>query len=292
MGLPPVEVMTAPVTCMPAWVAAYANLPATVARSGCAINAAGNVACDPAAMARAAGVSLEAYTLARYIQSEVGGGPVPERVAVAQAAINRVKYVEKLGSILNLLLYRQPAGHPNRGFYGPIHGPTPAGGGLTAPYGRWAATSADPTVANLKLAAAILNDDIPSDFAKGADDQNGPQVFIAKYGIDYAVANVQSRGALRKYWVGPLPGVNPLRTMLYRTLPSVAPTSDMGKQLIARGVAAVRSPAPNWANLPPCPTGSAIGPFNIPGSGLAIVGSLVLAVTGVIAALLWRRHTS
>src|SRR5690349_8420215 len=121
MSLPPTSALVDPVVCMPDWVARYAAIPNTMVSSGCTVNAQGNVPCDPAEMARRAGqtisraVSLEAYTLARYITSEVGTRSVPERVAVAQAAVNRVKNTERLGSGLDLLLYRQKAGHPTRG---------------------------------------------------------------------------------------------------------------------------------------------------------------------------------
>lgn len=315
MPQPPVSVLFDPVTCMPRWIAKYTGLSTKVVSSGCKLDARGNIPCDPVAMAIAAGkvigqpVSLEAYTLARYMQSEVGTRAVAERVAVAQDAINRARYTEPRlgGNINNLLLYRQPIGHVNRGFYGPIHGSSTT---LSAPYGRWASTGADPTVANLLLAIAILNGEIPDDFNKGANDQNGPEVFVSKKGMAYALANVRSRATEnRMYWVGPLPGVNHMRTMQYRTMRDVAPSSPLGVQLINRAIAAVQAGAPSWGHIPPCgipvATGGGPAPSIPPGSGTmtppvtasattaisttsrgvisSIVGA-VLAVGGVIAA--------
>ena len=268
-GLPSPQSLLEPVTCMPAWVAKYAAIPNTTVSSGCGTSG-GNVQCDPKAMAVAAGkkigrdVSLEAYTLARYITSEVGTKAVPERVAVAQDAINRVKYIEKLGSINNLLLYRQPSGHPNRGFYGPIHG-----GELSAPYGRWAATSRDPALSNLILAIDILDGTIPRDFNKGADDQYGPEILVVKQGLVATQNGVRSRGRDRKYWVGPLPGVDHMRTFQYRTMKDVAPDSELGKALIERGVQAMAAGRPNWSGLPTCPSIT-------PRQGLALGTSIAL----------------
>jgi hypothetical protein len=231
-------------------------------------------------------VSLQAYTLARYITSEVGTRSVGERVAVGQAAINRVKYVDKTNDVLRLLLYRQAAGHPNRGFYGPIHGD-----GLSAPYGRWAATSRDPALSNLIIAIDLLSGEIPAGFSKGADDQYGPEILVVRQGLAVTQNGVRTRGADRKYWVGPLPGVDHQRTFLYTTRKDIDPKGEMGKVLIARGVAAIAAPRPNWTSLPPCPAGS--GPPEIPGgkTTAAIVGAAVLATVGVVGAAVWRRRT-
>jgi hypothetical protein len=276
---------------MPAWMTHYAAAPNVTVSSGCSTNAAGNVNCDPAAMARAAAtktglpVSLEAYTLARYVTSEVGTRAVGERVAVAQAAVNRVHYVDRTGSVLNLLLYRQKAGHPNRGFYGPIHGD-----GLSAPYGRWAATSRDPALSNLMIAIDVLSGKIPPGFAKGADDQYGPEILVARQGLAVTQNGVKTRGADRKYWVGPLPGVDHQRTFLYTFRRDIDPKSDNGKLLIARGVAAMAQPRPNWSGLPTCPEGSAIPAIPGGSTTAAVIGGAVLATAAVVGAAVWRRR--
>lgn len=294
MSLPSAEVLFQPVTCMPDWVQRYEAIPNTTVSSGCSANAQGNVPCDPAAMARAAGqkigraVSLEAYTLARYITSEVGTRSVPERVAVAQAAVNRVTYTEpRVGNVLNLLLYRQAAGHPNRGFYGPIHSDS----NLGASYGRWAATSRDPALSNIIIAIDVLNGTIPASFAKGADDQYGPEILVRKQGLDVTQNGVRRRGGERRYWVGPLPGVDHQRTFLYTTRKDVDPSSQMGQALIARGVAAIAAPRPNWTGLPVCAAswaskfGTGFGAWGI------IVGALFLALGGVAFAKAFRRRS-
>lgn len=293
MALPPVSALFEPVTCIPAWMAKYAALPNTTITSGCSVGSNGNVNCDPAAMAAAAGrkigesVSLEAYTLARYVTTEVGTKSVGERVAVLQDAINRVNYIDGTRSVLALLLYRQKAGHPNRGFYGPIHGRTSSGAVdvQTAPYGRWAATSKDPTYSNLMLVLAVLNGEIPADFNKGGDDQMGPEH------LNDPVGSVRSHGLNRRqYWVGPLPGVNPWRTITYRTMKDVDPKSELGQRLIARGVEAMQRPAPSWSGLPTCAAMSATSA--IPGGGTTalIVGSASLATAALVGAAVWRRR--
>lgn len=290
--LPSTSVLNEPVTCLPDWVVRYAAIPNTTVPSGCSVNAQGNVPCDPSAMARAAGqqigraVSLEAYTLARYITSEVGTRSVPERVAVAQAAVNRVKDTERLGSILDLLLYRQAAGHPNRGFYGPIHSDS----NLGAKYGRWAATSRDPALSNIIIAIDVLNAAIPIGFSKGADDQYGPEILVRKQGLEVTQNGVRRRGGENRYWVGPLPGVDHQRTFLYTTRKDVPPASPLGQALIARGVAAIAAPRPDWTRLPTCTSswapkfGTGFGAWGI------ILGAIVLALGGVAFAKAFRRR--
>ena len=198
--------------------------------SGCA-TAGGNVQCDPGEMAAKAGVSLPVYTLARYMTSEVGDGTVEEMVAVGEAAVNRAKLSGT--TIVDRLLYRQPKGHPNRGFYGPIHGP---GGTATAPYGRWAATSKDPSLLALKLAELVISGQ-SGNFSQGADDQNGPEYFSNPIG------SVLSNAANGDYWVGPLPGVNHWRTLLYRNYGKGHPDA---KALLERGVWAMKTKATTW----------------------------------------------
>jgi len=302
MPLPPAGVLTQPVTCLPDWVARYAEIPNTKVSSGCTTSQ-GNVQCDPAAMARAAGqhigreVSLEAYTLARYITSEVGTRSVPERVAVGQAAVNRVRYTEGLRSILDLLLYRQSASGPCaawRGRFGPIHGPhlNPACGKPKAPYGRWAATSADPALSNLVIAIDILNGTIPADFSKGADDQYGPEILVREQGLETTQNGVRRRGGEQRYWVGPLPGVDHQRTFLYTTRKDIEPTSQLGRFLIDRGVAAIAAPRPNWTGLPTCTSawapklGTGFGAWGI------VFGAIFLALGGVAFAKAFRRRAT
>lgn len=293
MSLPPAAALFQPVTCMPAWVAKYAALPNTTVRSGCAVNTAiGNVPCDPQAMAAAASakigrpVSLEAYTLARYVTSEVGTRSVPERVAVIQAALNRARYTERLPSVLNLLLYRQSSTGAyvrNRGYYGPIHGPD---GTLAAPYGRWASTSRDPALSNIILALAVLNGEIPEGFSKGADDQYGPEILVVKQGLQTTLNGVRRRGGENRYWVGPLPGVDHMRTFLYTTRKDIAPTSEAGRALIERGVAAITAGRPDWSQLGPCSWFDG-GADRM--AAVVVIGGATAAALAIGAAV-WRRR--
>lgn len=282
MGLPPVSVLLQPSTCFPAWhvqFKKYGGRGLSVVKSGCSTSG-GNVQCRPEDMAKKAGekigmpVSLEVYTLARYLASEVGSGTVEEKIAVAQAAVNRAVYVERLPhGILSLLLYRQKPGHPNYGHYGPIHGPE---GVSTAPYGRWAATSKDPTAGDIIIAQAVLVDGTFDGFNKGADDQMGPEYLSDPYG------SVEKHAKNHKYWVGPLPGVNPWRTFQYRTLKDVAPDSELGRFLIARGQQAMRSKKPSWTLTPICGQSKlrTTAPLIGLGLGAGLLGFLLIGIIG------------
>lgn len=287
MALPPVSILLAPATCYPPWYARYRVFETGTPRiSSGAATVNGNVQARPEDLARAAGkaigreVSVEAYTLARYLASEVGSGTIGERVAVAQNALNRVRYVEpKTRTVTNLLLYRQAAGHPNRGFYGPIHGPA---GVSSAPYGRWAATSRDPTVGDLQIALGVLSGDIDPAFSKGADDQMGPEH------LNDPVGSVVSHGKNRRqYWVGPLPGVNPWHTIQYRTIKDLDPASPLGQTLIARGVAAMRASKPDWSQTLFCADARSPVAMNV----LLGFASTVLFGAGVWATRRYDRAT-
>lgn len=259
----------APASCWPSWHATYAPLAQgaqVTVFSGCALNAQGNIACAPEAMrakaeaqlrALAPGLfsgklSLEAYTLARYMQSEVGSGTIEERVAVGEAAVNQAKQRGK--SVLNVLLYNQGVGHPNYGFYGPIHGPE---GVTTAPYRRWASTRQDPTVLTLLLADLVASGR-SGNFARGADDQSD---MFNRTAYPNPVGVLQNKAKSGSYWVGPLPGVDHRHTFLFRKY-GVAPTTPQGAALLARGIGAVSSSAsPVW------PSTTAICSTSSPGPG-------------------------
>jgi hypothetical protein len=253
--------------CYPYFHGQYAPLaagPQTYIRSGCSVGSNGNVNCDPEDMRANAELqlaqlgfprelSLETYTLARYMQGEVGSGTVEERVAVGEAAVNRAK--RERTTVNGLLLFRQPQGHPNRGWYGPIHG---VGTGVsTAPYGRWATTSADPTLLTLLLAELVMSGK-SYDFSRGADDQDGPEAWIGQ-GQASLDGYVRRLASSNKFWVGPLPGVDHWHTFLQFT----AGPFDDKQALLQRGLEALSLPAqrPQWpADLPLCskPAGGAL----------------------------------
>jgi hypothetical protein len=194
-------------------------------------------------------LTLETYTLARYMTSEVGNGTPEDRAAVGEAAVNRAR-IWKKSSVNDILLYRQSRSHPNYGFYGPIHDTDKgcAARGepeLCAPFGRWAATSKDPTLANLVLADLILTGQTRN-FANGADDQVGMEYF------KNPVAKLNSAAKRGSYWVGPLPGVDHWHTFLFRDF-GISPDNPLGQALLARGLSAVASRArPNWSGLKIC----------------------------------------
>lgn len=241
-------------TCLPWWhnrFAPYTQNRSQVVSSGCGVDGNGNVACDPATMVAsaqqqltAAGIDLDidlpTYTLARYIASEQGDGSPEERVAVAQAAINRVA-LEGLADVTSLLLYRGAHG----GYYGPIYA---SGSTSSAPYGRWASTNLDPSLGDLMIARFVL-DGGAGDFAQGADDQVGPEI----WSVDQAVANTRATGQNRNYWVGPLPGVDWWRIFLTKHEADVDPASSEGQAKIAAGVAVLSVAArPDWSILDVC----------------------------------------
>ena len=273
-----------PTTCFPSWHAKLAPLvqgAQITVFSGCAVNAQGNVACAPETMRAKAeaqlralapglfsgALSLEAYTLARYMESEVGSGTIEERVAVGEAAVNQAKRRGK--SVLNVLLYNQGAGHPNYGFYGPIHdsdagcvarGLAPGCG----PFKRWASTSRDPTVTSLLIADLVMSGR-SQNFARGAETQWGPDSLKPKPLTPERIASFvrSAANASRYYWVGPLPGVDPWHTWLVSKRDNVAPSSPEGQALILRGIGALplqgSTPIrPAWpASMPLCPTNGA-----------------------------------
>lgn len=255
--------MATPTDCYPWFHAEFAGLvsgPQAKVLSGCSVDGSGNIPCSPESMRanaemqlRASGwagsLSLEAYTLSRYMQGEVGSGTIEERVAVGEAAVNRARRENLPGGVIDLLLNRQPQGHPNRGWYGPIHGP---GGISSAPYGRWATTSADPTVATLILADFVASGK-SGNFSRNADDQDGPE-YWAPQGQDALWGYVRREASRGQYWVGPLPGVDHWRTFLQFT-PGVNVNTPEGQELLQRGLDALTLPVrrPSWdPSMPVC----------------------------------------
>jgi len=265
--------------------------PQTYVRSGCGVGADGNIQCSPESMRKSAeaqlqakglfqdGLSLETYTLSRYMQSEVGSGTVEARVAVGEAAVNRAK-LERLGQgIVSLLLYRQPSK-----LYGAIN----VEGVKT---GRWASTSADPTVLNLILADLVLSGE-SGNFNQGADDQDGLE--YQRY-FPVPMNRILSEARNGKYWVGPLPGIDHWHTAQFRTY-GYSPNSIAGKALIERARQVFGNPQwdakgkivqalrPDWpSNLPICgkPASKA---------KLFFLAAIGLAAGAVAASLVARRY--
>lgn len=226
--------------CLPHWHTALARVPRTRIQSGCGrAGSNGRVPCLPEAMRaraesdlRAGGwwsgsrpLSLAAYTLARHAASEHGSGSVEARMLLALSTIARARMWYD-GDPNKLLLYHRPmiaAG--TYGSYGPIHGPE---GVSTAPYGRWASTSLDPTAQDVLIADYALSGRADS-FRHGADDQIG-----LKYLSDRA-GYVRRKAASGTYWVGHVPGVNPMETF-FVTSTNIAANSPAGRRLTRRAL--------------------------------------------------------
>lgn len=261
--LPPVSVLFDDVACVPAWFATYRAISNNAVPSGYTVDATGNVPADPASMAakaartlandtslpadirrRGARLTLEEYTLARNMTSEVGTTSIGDAVCVGQCAVNRAALGKR--TVVDVLVYRQPPGHPNRGFYGPINVTKKDASGkkITAPFGRWASTSKDPTVRAIVLAQDILAGVIPTDFNKGADDQANLTIY------KYPGAAVRNKADDKAFWVGPIPGVNHRRTMAFRTIKSV--DTALAIKLVERGLAALSWPTTDWSKWPVC----------------------------------------
>jgi len=266
--------------CYPWWHATYNALPRIAVSSGCSTSG-GNVQCSPESMRAAAEaklrvagywtgnrpLSLEAYTMARYITSEVGSGSVEDQAAVGEAAINQAAKWKLKNGILSLLLYRQSSAHPNYGYYGPIHG----GSVASAPYDRWAATSKDPNVRTLMLADGILRGETKG-FNDGAHTQWGAEYLPNPQGL------IRKQAAAGNFWIGPLPGVDHWRTLLIRDYGKNHPDAAA---MLAQGLAAYadKSARPKWGDLPLCskgPSGLKLSGGGI--VGVVLAGSLALAV--------------
>lgn len=267
-------------TCLPWWHTQFAALGGrnrVKIKSGCA-TVSGNVQCAPENMRAAAAaklgqpISLAEYTLARYISSEVGSGSPEDKVAVAEAAMRQSK-----GNVNALLLYRQAPGHPNRGWYGPIHGPE---GLSSAPYKRWASTSQDPGVDDILIAKFVLSGK-SENFSGGADDQIGMRLLLKPDARSTPQQSILYNARRQKYWVGPLPGVDHWHTFLYAKRSNIAPNSAAGKALIDRALKAVADPrSPDWSKLTICGKPSSVIK-SIPWTSLTIAA--LLGVAGYFA---------
>jgi hypothetical protein len=310
--------------CYPWWHQVYAPLAAqawtgTIIPSGCgaANPLTGDIGCSPEtmrsraeawlaqhypqALAQIGGfIPLDVYTYARYMHSEVGDGTLEERVAVGEAGINRAKRARR--SISQLLM---PSG-----YYGPIHAPestciakgyargsrqnrcpTSNMNTCCSPFGRWAATSRDPSIMALLLAHLVVSGE-SGNFSNGADDQDGPEIWISK-GQTALTNYVKGLADNGKFWVGPLPGVDHWRTFLQFT-PDFVQRAREGKALLQRGIDALALPAqrPYWpADLPICSKPGAIQEFIQKSNGGAfLLASLGLAVGTGLASLVAKRY--
>jgi hypothetical protein len=186
-------------------------------------------------------VSLNAYSLARTMQSEVGNKSIEESVALGELTRNQAR---KRGITSAQLLLTNNSG---QAFYGPIHG---IGSGVsTAPYGRFAATSLDPTLLTLLL-AVLVDEGETNDFIEGGIDQDGPEARISN-GQDFLWNYVDGLAQRGLYWIGPKPGIDHWHTFIqYNPGPL-----ENKSALVQRAKEALTLPAqrPSWdPNLPLC----------------------------------------
>lgn len=217
-------------TCYPWWHVTFAPLLATpvTISSGCKL-VNSNVNCAPETMRanaeaqmQAKGytdpVTLDAYSLARNIQTEVGSVRVEEMVALAESTMNQAK--RRGTTVSNVILgATNPA---NTGYYGQIQDNSS---------GRWTASSADPTVLAILVAQFVLAGK-SANFTGGAVDQDGLE--YRKY-FPNPTSTMQSYAQQGLYWVGPLPGVNPWKLFLWRPADAANPAAA----LLQRGLAFV-----------------------------------------------------
>jgi hypothetical protein len=171
-------------------------------------------------------LSLNAYSLARNIASETGSGSAEQKVAMGLSTVNAAR---RRGVSVHALVTKNNR-VANR--YGRIHG---HGETSSAPYGRFTASSAEPTVEDLMIAKFILDGGAgsgPNDFARGADDQ--AQVRDIGWLTSLARAG--------NYWVGHIPGVNPAQVTLFRKL-GLNHQSPEGQTLLTRGLQMLQQPA-------------------------------------------------
>lgn len=296
--------------CYPWWHAPLSALIAqpwakTFVPSGCPI-VGGNATCSPEQMRAnseawlqqrypqvlvmlGGSLTLKTYTLGRYMGSEVGSGTAEERVAVGEAALNQMA-----ASNRTLLQMLAP-----QGYFGPIHadesvclargyaqgsrqnkcGGTADPATCCAPYGRWAATTRDPSIASLVCAHYVATGKTDN-FARGAVTQWGPEAWI-KQGqarLDRFVAQA-ANGNL--YWVGDLPGVDPFHTFLVR---KGVPLGTLKASALAEGQRALALPRKPMPTLPLCPEG--------PSGGGPSGGEIVLAVAGLAAGVFAGRFAA
>jgi len=265
--------------CYPSFHATFAPLVGGAADqrflfSGCSVNFEGNIPCAPEAMRASAErqlqtsgfwpvgkpLDLATYTLARNIQSEVGGGTVEERVAIGESTVNQGKLrgLSPRDAALAVALFRQPSR-----LYGAIN--TPSGGSLGT--GRFTSTNADPNILTTLLADLVITGQ-SGNFSQGAVDQDGLE-FRSSFPIP--MNRILSEAQSGKFWVGPLPGVDHWHTTLFNKL-NVSAASPQGILLIERarqffgapiytGNRVAASMRPVWAaNLPICSSVSSTAP--------------------------------
>lgn len=243
--------------CIPSWIhpilaeraraQAAGVLGKKIAKSGCAVNDDGIVPCTPESLRanfesrvkslglypRGRTLSLDAYSIARNIYSEAGSEPIPHKVAMAQAAINRAR--EDNISISKLVM----RGGTN---YAKQKGTNPR-----------VASSQDPTWEELVIAELALSGAFEG-YIKGAVLYFAPKYYSATRKREIYDTWTDGWGNSRYGygWIGPTPGIDHNSQFLMRRIPRGDPHL---KDAYDQGLAALaQTSRPAIADAPYCST--------------------------------------
>jgi len=160
------------------------------------------IATEPSALASAAGLDLELYSLARLVASEEGHAEPVYQLAVAEAVRNEAA---KRGTSITAMLTYHTQGKPRAGHYG-------------RQVGRLAATTLDPTAQNVAAARAALSG---TNMVLGAHRFFAPRVHDAGTQAGKKIRSFESVLADwtkkdRLQWIGQIPGIDPYKLALLK----------------------------------------------------------------------------
>lgn len=280
--------------CRPQWAIPF--LPLQVDRKSFRLNScgsavAGQVPCSPEelrveAQARAAKfgyprkVTQDEYALARYLASEHGSGTPETKAALALLALRQAQ-----GRGVTVYKLLACTNNWDTCAFGPINVVTtewdPVSGTMktryAAPYGRWAATSANPSLDDLLIARLVLDGGARGWLSPHANDQDSPVIVTP--------AKVRAKGQKQIYWVGPVPGLDPNEVFAWEYLPGATD----GPARIDRALAFLANPAAfPWKPPQFCPRGVVAYVRSSPAAASAIV--LAIGAAAVGGFLYWRRR--
>lgn len=278
--------------CLPAWHSQFVPVAPARVPSGCAVDCNresatfGLIPCAPESMrARSekwllernlwrGPLPLSVYSLGRNIATETGSGSIETKMALALSTMGQAARGVR-GRDVHSVIIRNASGYQ---FYGPIHPEKSCrvpGATSANIHKRWTASSLDPTVLDLAIAAFALSGaagaagDV-SNFAMGADDQ-----------ADWSAIDPHVQAREGDYWVGPIPGVNHKKLVLMKKM-GLSPASPEGQMRIAALAAMLRSPEPDWGALPLCP----VPPPVVSLATKRIVGATIgLGAVGIVVGL-------
>lgn len=283
--------------CRPRWAIPFLSLQAdrkSLRLNSCGSAVAGRIPCSPEelrveAQARAAKfgypreVTRDEYALARYLASEHGSGTPETKVALARLAIRQAQ--ERGITVYKLLACTNAW---DTCVFGPINVVTTAWDPETgstktryeAPYGRWAATSANPSLDDLLIARFVLDGGGQGWLSMYANDQDSPKIVTP--------SKVRAKAQKRIYWVGPVPGLDPNEVFVWEDRPSVLPDSPEGQARVTRALAFLENPGA----FPWQPAFCAGGVVAIVRERPAVAGVAVLAIGAAVVwgFLRYRKH--